>query len=81
MISTVTVTTVTTIAAMGLAGTILGAAAVSTLIGFLAAKELVNTRASTVSKRISRYLSVGIVPLTMAFVVIVALTVVSILAA
>ena len=74
MISTVTtstVTTVTTIAAMGLTSVITIAAVVS-LILFLSVKELANAAGSGTSLRIARSLSIGILPLAMAFAVIVA---------
>ena len=67
-----TVTTVTTITAMGLA------AAVSTvaIVGFgvlLGAKELAGAAHSNSGTRLSRFLSVGIWPLAIAFGVFVAM--------
>lgn len=76
MITTVTtVTTVTTIAALGLAAAISIAAVVS-LIALLITKELASARKSGTSSRIARFVSVGIVPLVIAFAVIVAVNVV-----
>jgi hypothetical protein len=78
-VSTTTVTTVTTIAAMGLTAAI-SIAAASILIFFLTTKELATARGSIFSSRLARFLSVGIVPLVMAFVVITAMKIVEILA-
>lgn len=76
MITTVTtVTTVTTIAALGLAAAISVAAVVS-LIVLLIAKELAGAKSSGKALRITRFLGVGIVPLVLAFAVIVAVNVV-----
>ena len=75
MITTVTTTmmlTVTTITAMGLTAAISIAAIVS-LISLLATRELANANGSGTSLRIARFVSVGIVPLVIAFAVIVAL--------
>ncbi len=68
-VSTTTVTTVTAIAAMGLTAT-LSIAATILLVFFLSTKELAAARGSGTSLRISRYLSVGIVPLLLTFLVI-----------
>ena len=79
MISTVVVTTVTTIAASGLSIG-LGVAAVSVLIAFLVIRELAGATNSASLRLTSRFLSVGVVPMVMAFAVIVALKVVEVLA-
>ena len=79
MISTVTVSTITTIAALGLSATI-GIAAVITLIVFLTTKELASSGENRAFSRIGRYLSVGIIPLLMAFAVVVAVKIVEVLA-
>ena len=72
MITTVTiVTTVTTIATLGLTAAISIAALVS-LIAFLTAKELAGAKGSGTSLRIAKFFSVGILPLAIAFAVIVA---------
>lgn len=73
MITTVTtVTTVTTIAALGLTA-IMSVAAVVSLIGFLVTKELASSQRSATFTRIAKFVNVGIVPLLMAFAVIVAI--------
>lgn len=82
MISTVTVTTITTIttiAALGLTATI-SIAAVVTLILFLSTKELASSVGSSTSTRLSRYLSVGIIPLLIAFAVVVGVKIAEVLA-
>ncbi len=82
MISTVTtstITTVTTIAAMGFATAISVAAAI-TLIAFLSTKQLAGASSSRSSQLIARFLNVGILPLIMAFAVIVAVKIAEVLA-
>jgi len=82
LISTVTVTTITTIttiAALGLTATI-SIAAVVTLILFLSTKELASSVGSSTSTRLSRYLSVGIIPLLIAFAVVVGVKIAEVLA-
>ena len=80
MITTVTtVTTVTLIEAMGLAA-IIGAAATVALIAFLIAKELASASLSPSSQLIARFLNVGILPLVMAFAVVVAVKIAEVLA-
>ena len=70
MITTVTtVTTVTVMATLGLSISI-SIAAVITLIGFLTSRELGIASNSTFSSRIARFAGVGILPLVMAFAVI-----------
>ena len=83
MITTVTTTmmlTVTTITAMGLTAAISIAAIVS-LISLLATRELANANGSGISLRIAKFVSVGIVPLVIAFAVIVALKIAEVLLA
>ena len=80
MITTVTtVTTVTTIAALGLTG-IIGIAAVVLLMLFLTTKELAGASSSGLSLRIAKFVNVGILPLVMAFAVIVVMKIVEVLA-
>ena len=79
MITTVTTTTVTTIAAMGLTAAISIAAVVS-LIFFLTVKELASAGGSGTCLRIARFSSIGILPLVMAFVVIVAVKIAEVIA-
>jgi|TARA_B100001971_G_C17770269_1_gene324568 hypothetical protein len=80
MITTVTtVTTVTTIAALGLTG-VLSIASVVLLMLFLTTKELAGASGSGFSLRMARFVSVGILPLVMAFAVIVVMKVVEVIA-
>ena len=75
-----TVTTVTTIAAMGLTAAISIAAIVS-LVVFLTSKELAGASRSGAFLRIAKFVNVAILPLVMAFAVIVAVKIASILLA
>ena len=71
MITTVTtVTTITTIAAMGISA-VVSMAAVITLIVFLTTQELAGASNYALPLRIARFVSIGILPLIMAFAVIV----------
>jgi len=80
MITTVTtVTTVTTIAALGLSAAI-SIAAVVLLMLFLTTRELAGATRRGSSLRIARFVSVGILPLVMAFAVIVAIKIIEVLA-
>ena len=82
MITTVTTAmmlTVTTITALGLTAAISIAAIVS-LIALLTTRELANAGGSGTSLRIAKFVSVGIVPLVIAFAVIVVLKVAEALA-
>ncbi len=80
MITTVTtVTTVTTIAALGLTGAI-SIAAVVLLMLFLTTKELAGANNSVCCLRIAKFASVGVLPLVMAFAVIVFIKIVEVLA-
>jgi len=79
MITTVTTSTITTVAAMGLTATI-SIVAVVTLIGFLTTKELASANLSPSSQLIARFLSVGILPMVMAFAIIVAVKIAEVLA-
>ena len=79
MITTVTtITTITTITALGITGAISIVAVVS-LAAFLITKELASAGGSGTSLRIARFLGVGLVPLIIAFAVIVAVKIASIL--
>ena len=66
----ITVTT-TTVAAMGLT-VVISIAAVVSLICFLTIRELVSASDSGTALRVARFFNVGILPLAMAFAVIVA---------
>ena len=80
MITTVTtVTTVTTIAALGLTAAV-SIAAVALLAIFLTNRELAGARSSGRYVRIARFVGIGILPLLMAFVAIVAIKIVEVLA-
>jgi hypothetical protein len=82
LISTVTVTTITTIttiAALGLTATI-SIAAIITLIAFLTTKELAGAGGSSSSMRVGKYLSVGVIPLLMAFAAVVGVKIAEVLA-
>ena len=80
MITTVTtVTTVTTIAALGFTAAI-SIAAVVLLVLFLTTKELAAANRSGFSLRVAKFVSVGIIPLAIAFVVIVAMKIAEMLA-
>ena len=79
MVTTVTtVTTVTAIAALGLTAAI-SVAAVITLMAFLTSRELTMTSQSGLAGRIAQFVTVGILPLVMAFTVIVAVKIAEIL--
>ena len=79
MITTVTtVTTVTTIAALGITAAI-SIAAVTTLIAFLTTRELASTSNSPLPLRIAKFASVGILPLIIAFAVIVVVKIAEVL--
>ncbi|MFC1987051.1 hypothetical protein ACFLVH_00660 [Chloroflexota bacterium] len=73
-----TVTTVTTIAALGLT-TFMGVAAAITLMVFLTTRELVSTSHSRFPLRIARFASIGILPLVMAFTAIIIVKIAEIL--
>jgi len=79
MVSTVTVSTVTTIAAASF-GTGIAIFAILLLIGFLTSKELLGTSSGSRQKLISRSLNISIIPLLIGFTVIVGLKVAEILA-
>ncbi len=75
-----TVTTVTTtIAALGLTAAI-SIACIVTLILFLATKELTGVSSSGTLLRIAKFVNVGILPLVLAFTVIVGVKIAEILA-
>ena len=78
MVSTITVSTITTIAAASLSVGI-GIFATLLLIGFLTGRELLGASSGNRQKLLARSLSIGIVPLLIGFVVIVCLKVAEIL--
>ena len=77
-VTTTTVTTVTSIAALGFAAA-LGIVAVSSLIAFLATKELAGANRSGFSVRIAKFINVGIWPLTIVLGVLAGIKIVEIL--
>jgi hypothetical protein len=77
-VSTTTVAAVTTIVAMGLAATV-SIATVGVLIFFLTTKELATAKVSGFSSRLGRFLSIGAVPLLMAFAVIMIVKIIQVL--
>ncbi len=78
-VTTSTITTVTTVAAMGLTAAV-SVAAVVGLILFLVTRELASASGSITSSRIARYFNVGILPLMIAFTVIVAVKIAEVIA-
>ena len=80
MISTVTTSTISTVSIMVGFGMVLGVVAVIALIVFLCAKELASASESKSHRILAKSLDVGIVPLIIAFAMIVAMKVVEILA-
>lgn len=78
-VTTSTITTVTTVAAMGLMAGITIVALFSLII-FLSVKELTGATDSPALLRVSRFISVGILPLVIAFFVLVAVKVAELLA-
>lgn len=73
-----TITSGTTIAALGVTAAI-SIAAVIALIALLTARELASARNSSLPLRIAKFASVGIVPLLLAFAVIVIVRILEIL--
>jgi hypothetical protein len=71
MISTVTTTTVTTVTTVAMGGS-LALVGILVLLVLLAQKEITASVVSNRSQRLGRALMMGIVPLTAAFVLIVA---------
>jgi hypothetical protein len=69
-----TVTTVTTMVALG-ASAVISVAAVIALLAFLTTRELAHASESSFSIRIAKFASAGILPLLMAFLVIVVVTI------
>ena len=79
MVTTVTISTITIIAASSIVVGI-GIFASMLLIGFLSTRELLQADGGIRQKLIARSLLIGIVPLLIGFIVIVALKVAEILA-
>jgi len=79
MVSTVTVSTISTIAALSV-GAGVGIFATLLLIGLLTSKEVLGASSGDRRKLLARSLSVGVVPLLIGFAVIVGFKVAEILA-
>lgn len=71
-------TTVVSISTLGLTAAV-SVAAVVALIAFLTTKEIASTGNSSFSLRLAKFATVGILPLVMAFAVIVAIKIAEIL--
>ena len=80
MITTVVTSTVTTVTTMLDFGMILGLVAVIALVVFLCAKELAAAGKNSSHRSLAKFLDVGIIPLIIAFAMIVIVTVMEILA-
>jgi site-specific recombinase len=74
MVSTVTTSTVTTVTTVAIAGS-LALIGIITLLALLVQKELTTATESRFARALSRALNIGIVPLLMSFVLIVAVKV------
>ena len=79
MITTVVTTSTVTVTTMIGFGMVLGLGAVITLIVFLGVKELAGASGNSTPRLLAKSLDIGIVPLTIAFAMIVAMAVVRIL--
>jgi len=77
MISTVTTSTVTTMTGFGMT---LGLVAVIALIAFLGVRELATASEGGTQRLLAKSLDIGIVPLIIAFAMIIAMEMVEILA-
>ncbi len=71
MVSTVTSTTVTTVTMLGLTG-LLGLAALLMLVGYLVARELLESAGSHRLRSLAQRLNVAVVPLLVVFAALVA---------
>jgi len=80
MITTVVTSTVTTVTAITDFGIVVGLVAVIALVAFLCAKELAGVSKNRSGRTLANFLDVGIVPLIIAFAMIVIVTVMEILA-
>ena len=78
-VTTSTITTVTIMATMGLSVTI-GIATVITLLALLTTKELVGASLSPSSQLVAKFLTIGILPMIMAFAVIIIVRIATLLA-
>ncbi|MFC2069987.1 hypothetical protein ACFLTB_02280 [Chloroflexota bacterium] len=79
MVTTVTtITTITTIATLGISAFI-SIAAIAALVIFLVTRELAVSSNSPVSTRIAKFASVGILPLVIAFAIVVIVKIIEVL--
>ena len=78
MVSTVTTSTVTTVTTIGF-GVAMGLVAIIALLAFLFIRELATASKSTNHRFLARSLDIGIVPLLIAFAMIVVMKVVEVL--
>lgn len=78
MISTVTTSTVSTITTIAIAGSV-ALVAILVLLFLLIQKELASAATGTRSRMLGRVLNIGIIPLLLAFMVVVATRVADIL--
>ena len=79
MISTVVSSTVTTVTVLTDVGIVLGLVAVIALVAFLCAKELATANSGSSRRSLAKFLDVGIIPLCIAFGMIVAMEIVKII--
>lgn len=78
MISTVTTSTVSTVTTVAIAGSV-ALVGIFILFALLFLKEITSTASGDRMKRLSQTLNMGIIPLLIAFVVLVVTTVVNVL--
>ena len=80
MITTIVTSTVTSVTTMLDFGMILGLVTVIALVAFLCAKELAGVSKNSSSRSLAKFLDIGIIPLIIAFAMIVVVMVMEILA-
>ena len=81
MISTVVSSTVTsTVTVVTDVGIVLGLVAVIALVAFLCVKELATASAEGTRRPLSKFIDIGVVPLTIVFAMIVAMEIIKIVA-
>ena len=80
MISTVTTSTITSVTAMIGFGTVVGVTAVIALLTFLCTRELAAASTDSKHRFLAKSIDVAIIPLLIAFVVIVAMRMTELLA-
>ncbi len=80
MITTIVTSTVTSVTAISGFGMIPGLVAAIALVAFLCVKELATANENSSHQSLAKFLDVGIVPLILAFTMIVIVTIVGIIA-